>query len=221
MKAAVIIFPGSNREHDASLALKRAGAASVTLVWHGEENLPKDIDLIVLPGGFSYGDYLRSGAIAANSPIMHAIKKRADAGVAILGICNGFQILCEAGLLPGALLRNRGGKFICRQVSLTLTSTQSIFTRKGTVGQTLRAPIAHHDGNYYASPEVLAQLHDQDRVAFCYDTSDNPNGSCANIAGILSENRRILGLMPHLENATDPLMSGGDGSVLFASLMAA
>ncbi|MCX8505820.1 MAG: phosphoribosylformylglycinamidine synthase subunit PurQ [Alphaproteobacteria bacterium] len=221
MKAAIIIFPGSNREHDAELALKRAGAASVTLVWHGEENLPNDVDLIVLPGGFSYGDYLRSGAIAANSPIMHTIKNRAAAGVAILGICNGFQILCEAGLLPGALLRNRGGKFICRQVSLRVTSTQSIFTRLGTIGQTLRAPIAHHDGNYYASPEVLAQLHDQDRIAFSYHDADNPNGSCANIAGILSENRRILGLMPHLENATDPIMSGGDGSVLFASLMAA
>ena len=204
MKAAIIIFPGSNREHDASLALKRAGAESVTLVWHGEENLPNNVDLIVLPGGFSYGDYLRSGAIAANSPIMQAIKNRAAAGVAILGICNGFQILCEAGLLPGALLRNRGGKFICRQISLTLTSTQSIFTRLGTIGQRIRAPIAHHDGNYYASPEILAQLHDQDRIAFSYDTSDNPNGSCANIAGILSENRRILGLMPHLENATDP-----------------
>ena len=218
MKTAIIIFPGTNRERDVELALRRAGAAAMSRIWHQEVSLPPDLDLIVLPGGFSFGDYLRSGAIAAHSPIMTEVKARAAKSVPILGICNGFQILCEAGLLPGALLRNRAGKFICRQVELEIASNRSIFTRTAKIGQILRAPIAHHDGNYFASPDVIAELRDQDRIALTY--CDNPNGSTANIAGILSENRRILGLMPHLENATDPLLGGMDGQFLFASLMA-
>lgn len=226
MKAALITFPGSNRERDMRLALTKANGGRPPLdVWHGDSDLPKDIDLIVLPGGFSYGDYLRCGAMAANSPIMREVKKRADAGVRVLAVCNGFQIACEAGLLPGALMTNASLKFICREVNLRIETTQSEFTRKYRKGQTIRVPVAHHDGNYTLSPDDVKALEDADRIAFRYadhmgnvNDNTNLNGSVGNIAGIYNEKKTVLGLMPHPENATDPVCGGTDGTGLFDSI---
>lgn len=226
MKAALITFPGSNRERDMRMALTKANGGKPPLdVWHGDSELPKDIDLIVLPGGFSYGDYLRCGAMAANSPIMREVKKRADNGTRVLAVCNGFQIACEAGLLPGALMSNAGLQFICREVNLRVETVQSEFTKKYRKGQTIRVPVAHHDGNYTLDADSVKRLEDEDRIAFRYADplgkvapETNLNGSVANIAGIYNAKKTVLGLMPHPENATDPVCGGMDGYGLFESI---
>jgi phosphoribosylformylglycinamidine synthase I len=225
MKSAVVVFPGSNRERDAVAALTAIAGHKPALVWHRDTELPK-VDLIVIPGGFTYGDYLRTGAIAAHSPIMAEVKRAAAAGVHLLGICNGFQILTEAGLLPGVLLRNARLKFVCRDVGLRVETSNSPFTRAYNAGQLLRVPIAHGDGNYFADNDTVKRLEDDDRIAFRYHAYNgedeeraNPNGSHAAIAGILDERRRTLGLMPHPENAVEPLLGSTDGRGLFASLV--
>ncbi len=218
MKSAVVVFPGSNRERDMIAALEKIGGQRPLTVWHADSDLPR-VDLIVIPGGFSYGDYLRSGAIAARAPIMAAIAREAARGVAVLGVCNGFQILCEAGLLPGVLMRNAGLKFICKEVRLSVETTDSVFTSGYSKGQVIRSPVAHGDGNYRADDETLARLKGEDRVAFRY--VGNPNGSIDDIAGILSEKRNILGMMPHPENLIEPLNGGLDGRPLFESALRA
>ncbi|GLK65468.1 phosphoribosylformylglycinamidine synthase subunit PurQ [Paracoccus kondratievae] len=216
MKAAVITFPGSNCDRDLAVALEQAGA-KVTRVWHKDEALPGGIDLVAVPGGFSFGDYLRCGAIAAHSPIANAVRTHAARGGYVLGICNGFQVLTELNLLPGALMRNAGLRFICREVELKVATTQSPFTSAYAAGTAIRLPVAHHDGNYQIDAEGLAVLKDQDRIAFTY--APGINGSVADIAGVLSENRRVLGMMPHPERAVDATHGGTDGAGLFASLM--
>ncbi len=218
MKSAVVIFPGSNRERDMIAALTAIAGTPPVKVWYTETELPT-VDLIVLPGGFSYGDYLRSGAIAARAPVMRAIAARAEAGVPVLGICNGFQILCEAGLLPGVLMRNASLRFVCREVRLRVETTGSIFTRRYASGQIVRAPVAHGDGNYRCDDDTLARLQDEDRIAFRY--VDNPNGSLDDIAGILNERRNVLGMMPHPEDLIEPLQGGTDGRAMFEALAAA
>lgn len=210
MRSAVIVFPASNCDRDVAVALETVCDAKPTMVWHADADIP-DVDLIVLPGGFSYGDYLRCGAMAARSPVMQEIKRRADQGVAILGICNGFQILAESGLLPGALMRNMGLNYICKTVDLTVTSTKSPFTNGYQHGEKVAFPIAHNDGNYVADPDTLKTLQDQDRIAFTYH-GDNPNGSAADIAGITSADGRILGMMPHPERVIDPATAPTTGS---------
>ena len=216
MKAAVIVFPGSNCDRDLAVALERAGA-DVTMVWHKDTELPGGMDLIGVPGGFSFGDYLRCGAIAANSPICRSVISHAEKGGYVLGVCNGFQVLTETGLLPGVLLRNSGLKYICKPVSLTVKTADSAFTRGYAAGSHITIPIAHHDGNYFADEATLDRLEGEDRVAFTYD--DNPNGSARDIAGILSENRRVLGMMPHPERMAEPTHGGTDGAAMFTSLM--
>jgi phosphoribosylformylglycinamidine synthase subunit PurQ / glutaminase len=218
MKAAVITFPGSNCDRDLADAFAAVGA-EVHRVWHKDSALPSGMDIVGVPGGFSYGDYLRCGAIAAQSPVMRAVVEFAQRGGHVLGVCNGFQILTESGLLPGALMRNKGLKFVCKAVELRVASAESAFTDAWAKGQVIRVPIAHHDGNYTIDAEGLARLRGDDRIAFSY--VDNPNGSTADIAGILSDNRRVLGMMPHPERAMEPLQGGTDGSVLFRSLTAA
>ena len=227
MKAAVIVFPGSNCDRDVKVALEQSMGRPPHMVWHRESEMP-DVDLIVVPGGFSYGDYLRSGAMAAHSPIMKEVVRRAHAGTAVLGICNGFQILTEAGLLPGVLMRNVRLKFICRDVDLRVETTASVFTKPYRKGQVVRFPIAHNDGNYFADERTLKTLEDQDRVAFRYASADgkvdeaaNPNGSLRNIAGILNEKRNVLGLMPHPERLADPELGGIDGRPMFDGLVEA
>jgi phosphoribosylformylglycinamidine synthase subunit PurQ / glutaminase len=227
MQAAVVVFPGSNREQDVVLALERSFGRKPFLVWHRESELPQ-ADLIVIPGGFSYGDYLRCGAMAAHSPIMRAIKARAEAGTPVVGICNGFQVLTEAGLLPGALLVNRTLKFHCRDVHLRVETSQSLFTRGYNAGQVIRVPVAHHDGNYFADRETLDRLEGEGRVAFRYCAPDgnledaaNANGSARAIAGILSKTKTVLGLMPHPEDATDPLLGSIDGRAFFDGIAGA
>lgn len=215
MKAAVIVFPGSNCDRDLAVALTAAGA-DVTMVWHKETALPAGTDLVGVPGGFSFGDYLRCGAIAARSPITAAVTAHAQAGGYALGICNGFQVLIETGLLPGALMRNAGIKFVCKSASLRVGTTNSAFTAQYDPGQEIALPVAHHDGNYFAEPELLARLKAEDRIAFTY--LNDINGSTAAIAGVLSENRRVLGLMPHPERAADPALGSADGAPLFAGL---
>jgi phosphoribosylformylglycinamidine synthase len=221
VRSAVIVFPGSNREHDIADALERASGTRPALIWHKESVLPP-LDLIVLPGGFAYGDYLRTGAIAARAPIMREVARRAEAGTPVIGVCNGFQILCEAGLLPGVLLCNASLKFACRDVHLRVETSQSLFTQHCPTGAVLRVPIAHHDGNYFADPETLDRLEGEGQVAFRYCTPDgvvdatgdagaNPNGSVRGIAGIFNRSKTVLGLMPHPENATDPLLVGAGG----------
>ncbi len=216
MKAAVVQFPGSNCDRDLAQAFRRAGA-EVSIVWHKDAALPSGIDIVGIPGGFSFGDYLRCGAIAARSPISSAIVEHAKKGGYIIGICNGFQILTETGLLPGALMRNAGLKFICKTVGLRVSTAQSAFTAGYAAGRIVRFPVAHHDGNYVADAELVARLDAEDRVAFRY--TENPNGSAGDIAGVLSENRRVLGLMPHPERAVDPRTGGDDGGALFAALI--
>lgn len=218
MRAAVVVFPGSNCDRDLAVAFREAGC-QVEMVWHKDTSLPAGIDIVGIPGGFSFGDYLRCGAIAANSPICRDIKTHAERGGFVLGICNGFQVLTETKLLPGALLRNAGLKYICRTVPLIVGTSDSIYTAGYEAGQQIGIPIAHHDGNYTASDEVVAQLTAEDRVAFRY--ADNPNGSTADIAGILSENRRVLGMMPHPERAADEKHGGTDGKAMFASIASA
>ena len=217
MQAGVITFPGSNCDRDIAVALGAAGAR-VTPLWHAATELPK-LDLIVLPGGFTYGDYLRCGAIAARAPIMAEVIRRAAAGVPVLGICNGFQILTEAGLLPGAVIRNLGLKFICRPVALEVATSASVFTAGYVAGQTIELPIAHHDGCYVCAPDDLTRLQDEDLVAFRY--LDNPNGSVDNIAGVLGAGRNVLGLMPHPERAADPRTGGSDGQIMLQALVEA
>ena len=216
MKAAVLVFPGSNCDRDMAEAFKFAGA-EVHMVWHKDDALPKGTDIVGIPGGFSYGDYLRCGAIAAQSPICKALKQHVEHGGFALGVCNGFQVLTETGLLPGALLRNAGLKYICKPVNLAVATADSAFTGSYQPQQHVTFPVAHHDGNYFAEPEQVAQLVDQDRIAFTY--AENPNGSVADIAGILSENRRVLGMMPHPERAMDPIQGPVDGAAMFAGLV--
>jgi phosphoribosylformylglycinamidine synthase I len=216
MKAAVITFPGSNCDRDLAVAFESAGF-QVARVWHKDTALPQGTDVVGVPGGFSYGDYLRCGAIAAQSPISAAVRGHAQKGGYVLGICNGFQVITEMGLLPGVLMRNAGLKFICRTVTLTVATTASAFTAGYGKGQQIRVPIAHHDGNYTIDAEGLKALQDQDRIAFAY--AENPNGSMGDIAGVLSENRRVLGMMPHPERAADPLHGSTDGAAMFRALM--
>ena len=215
MKAAVLVFPGSNCDRDVAVALQNIGA-EVTMVWHKDQALPKGADLVVLPGGFSFGDYLRCGAIAANAPICRAVIEHATRGGYVLGICNGFQILTETKLLPGALMQNAGLKFLGKSVQLEVRTNHSAFTCENEMGQVLHIPIAHHDGNYTIDDEELARLQEEDRVAFRY--VDNPNGSTDSIAGVLSHNRRILGMMPHPERAIDTALGSCDGLALFRAL---
>ncbi|WP_430464554.1 phosphoribosylformylglycinamidine synthase subunit PurQ [Tabrizicola sp.] len=216
MKAAVVTFPGSNCDRDLALAFTRAGF-EVARVWHKDSELPAGTDVVGVPGGFSFGDYLRCGAIAAQSPIAGAIQTHAARGGYVLGICNGFQVLTEMRLLPGALMRNAGLKFACKTVELKVATADSAFTSTYAKGQPLMIPIAHHDGNYSIDPEGLARLQGEDRIALTY--VQNPNGSVADIAGVLSENRRVLGMMPHPERANDPVLGGTDGAGMFQSLM--
>jgi phosphoribosylformylglycinamidine synthase I len=216
MKSAVIVFPAANCDRDAATALEALTGNKTHMVWHQDGELP-DVDLVVLPGGFSYGDYLRCGAMANQSKIMAAIKAHADKGGAVLGICNGFQVLTEAGLLPGALMRNAGLKFVCKPVALSVEETQSVFTRKYDKGQTVTLPIAHGEGNYYADSETLDRLEGDGRVMLRYQ--NNPNGSARNIAGILNEKRNVMGMMPHPERVVDPLTGGTDGRAIFQSLI--
>ena len=216
MKAAVIQFPGSNCDRDMAVALEKTGA-DVSIVWHKDAELPQDVDLVAIPGGFSFGDYLRCGAIAANSPICRSVVVHAERGGYVLGVCNGFQVLTETGLLPGALLRNAGLKYICKTVGLKVETSSSAYTEGYNAGTEIGVPIAHHDGNYFAEDDIIARLQGDDRVAFTY--TDNPNGSRANIAGILSENRRVLGMMPHPERAFEDAHGNTDGQRLFAGLM--
>jgi len=220
-RAAVITFPGSNCDRDMATGLEAVSGTAALRVWHGDAQLPDRLDLIALPGGFSYGDYLRAGAMAATSPIMRAIVAAAERGVPVLGVCNGFQVLTEARLLPGALLRNSGQRFVCRTVDLTVANTASPFTNGFAAGETIRIPVAHHDGNYYADAETLDMLEGEGRVAFRY--AECPNGSARNIAGVLSANGRVLGMMPHPERAIEPAavtaLGGADGRRLFESIV--
>ena len=217
MRAAVIQFPGSNCDRDMAVAIRDITGAETTLVWHGAGELPDGLDLIAIPGGFSYGDYLRSGAMAARSPVMQAVIKAAERGVPVLGVCNGFQILTEAGLLPGALMRNAGIRFVCRTVGLTVENDRSVFTSGYSVGEQIRIPVAHHDGNYFADSDTLDRLEGEGRVAFRY--AENVNGSARNIAGVLSAAGNVLGMMPHPERMTEAVHGGLDGRRLFERLL--
>ena len=227
MRVAVIVSPGSNCDRDVQVALRQSAGSDPIMHWHADPQLPQ-VDLIVVPGGFSYGDYLRSGAMAAHSPVMREVVARANAGVPVLGICNGFQILTECGLLPGVLMRNAGLHFICRDVELRVEATDTVFTHGYLPGQIIRVPIAHNEGNYFADNETLARLEGENRVAFRYcDTAGNdtaaanPNGSAHNIAGVLSEARNVLGMMPHPERLADTALGGTDGRPMFDGLVEA
>ena len=228
MRAAVILFPGINREGDAARALRQSSGAEPGIVWHADQDLPQGTELVVLPGGFSYGDYLRCGAIAARAPIMRAVRDHAARGGLVLGICNGFQILCEAGLLPGALMRNAGLKFICKPVRVRVENADTPFTNACQKGEVLTMPIAHMEGNYFCDEATLAELQRDQRIVFRYSspsgeiTEDaNPNGSLDNIAGICSPGRNVLGMMPHPERASEPELGGTDGFKIFESLVGA
>ncbi|MEP2029053.1 MAG: phosphoribosylformylglycinamidine synthase subunit PurQ [Paracoccaceae bacterium] len=216
MHVAVVVFPGSNCDRDLAVAFEKAGAR-VTMVWHKESALPAGVDIVGVPGGFSYGDYLRCGAIAAKSPVCQSVADHAARGGYVFGVCNGFQVLTETGLLPGALLRNAGLKYICKTIGLRVETSDSAFSQGYNAGDVINVPIAHHDGNYFADDETLLRLTSEGRIAFTY--TDNPNGSLADIAGILSENRRVLGMMPHPERAADPGHGGTDGAALFRALV--
>jgi phosphoribosylformylglycinamidine synthase I len=218
MKSAVVVFPASNCDRDAAVALEQVTGDKPKMVWHAESELP-DVDLVVLPGGFAHGDYLRCGAMAARSPVMHDIKAKAEKGLTVLGICNGFQVLTEAGMLPGALMRNAALKFVCKPVGIEVTESQSVFTRKYENGQRISFPVANGTGNYVADEATLDRLEGEGRVVFRYADGDNPNGSARNIAGILNEKRNVLGLMPHPERVCDALLGGTDGRALFESLL--
>ncbi len=225
MKAAVIVFPGSNCDRDVQVALRRSMGAEPLMIWHKEADFER-VDLIVLPGGFSYGDYLRSGAMAAHSPVMKEVTARARQGVPVLGICNGFQMLTESGLLPGALMRNAHLRFVCRDVMVRVETSQSLFTCGYETGQALRIPIAHADGNYFADEATLDRLESSGQIAFRYCRADgeigpeaNPNGSMRNIAGVYNEAKTVLGLMPHPERLADPCLGGTDGRPMFDGLV--
>lgn len=219
MKTAVLVFPGSNCDRDLAVALEQLTGTEPAMVWHRETALPEGLDLIGVPGGFSYGDYLRSGAMAARSPIMQAVVEAAGRGTPVLGICNGFQVLTEAGLLPGALMRNAGLTFVCKDADLEVVNNQTIFTRGYDPGERIRIPVAHHDGNYQADAETLARLEGEGRIAFRYDCT--VNGSANNIAGIVNEAGNVLGMMPHPERAAEPAHGNEDGRKLFDSLLGA
>jgi phosphoribosylformylglycinamidine synthase len=227
MKAAVIVFPGSNCDRDIQVSLRKSMGDEPLMVWHGDSSFDY-VDLIAIPGGFSYGDYLRAGAMAAKSPVMREIIARANKGVPVLGICNGFQILTESGMLPGALMRNAALKYVCRDINLRVEANNTAFTQGYNVGDVLRIPIAHHDGNYYADADTLCELEDYNRVAFRYTDASgnqavdaNPNGSQNDIAGILNKNRNVLGMMPHPERLADSELGGEDGKRMFDGLVAA
>ncbi len=224
MKAAVIVFPASNCDRDVKEALERTPGVEPVMVWHKSTELPK-VDLIVIPGGFAFGDYLRAGAMAAHSPVMYEVRRRAAGGTPVLGICNGFQVLTEAGMLPGAFLQNAGLKFVSKDVFLKVETSQSIFTNRYEAGETLRIPIAHHEGNYYADEETLKRLEGNGQIAFryCNEAGEvtpeaNPNGAARNIAGIFNESKTILGLMPHPERLAEAALGGSDGKALFEAL---
>jgi len=219
MKSAVIVFPGSNCDRDLAVAFRETTGEAPVMVWHRETELPQGIGLIGVPGGFSYGDYLRSGAMAARSPIMRAVADAAGRGVPVLGVCNGFQVLTEAGLLPGALMRNAGLNFVCRDVPLTVANSQSAFTARYEAGETIRVPVAHHDGNYTADEDTLDRIEGEGRVAFRYAAP--VNGSARDIAGVINEAGNVLGMMPHPERMIDPAHGGTDGRRLFEGLVAA
>jgi phosphoribosylformylglycinamidine synthase I len=218
MKAAVITFPGSNCDRDMYSTIESVTGHEVAKVWHADTKLPDGLDLIALPGGFSYGDYLRSGAMSAKSPIMREVAKAAERGAYILGVCNGFQVLTEAGLLPGTLMRNRDLKFICKDVELEVANTDSLFTGAYAKGQKITVPVAHHDGNFFTDDDTLQLIEDNGQVAFRY-ANENPNGSLNDIAGIFSKNKRILGMMPHPERAADDQTGETDGRLLFEAIM--
>ena len=219
MKSAVIVFPGSNCDRDAQTALTEVTGEAPAMVWHKDGELPDDVDLVVVPGGFSYGDYLRSGAMAANSPVIAGLRRHAESGGYVLGVCNGFQVLTETQLLPGALLRNAGLDFVCRPQPLRIETSNSAFTSAYGDRDEVTIPVAHHDGNYVADENTLDRLEGEGRVAFRY--AGNPNGSARDIAGVLSENGRVLGLMPHPERAIGGHEGGSDGRGIFESLIAA
>ena len=226
MKSAVIVFPGSNCDRDIAVTLFKVTGNKPLMLWHNENVIPEDIDLIVLPGGFTYGDYLRSGAIASTSKIISEVKNKASKGIAILGVCNGFQILTESGLLPGTLLPNKNLKFICKDVNLRVEENNSIFTKKFDVGEIINIPIAHHDGNYFVTEDELNILKSENLIALSYcdsngkvHTNSNPNGSIENIAGVFSNNKRVLGMMPHPERLADIKLGGTDGFRFFSSLL--
>ena len=218
MKSAVVLLPGLNRDRDMIAALTKISGTAPVTVWQTDTDIP-DVDLIVVPGGFSFGDYLRCGAIAARSPVMRAVAEKAKKGVAVLGVCNGFQILCEAGLLPGALMRNTSLKFVCREVKLEVANASTRFTHAYSQGQVIRCPVAHHDGNYFADTDTLARLEGEGQVAFRYAEGTNPNGAINDIAGIVSAEGNVLGLMPHPENLIEPEHGGTDGRGLFESAL--
>ncbi|HEY1926204.1 MAG TPA: phosphoribosylformylglycinamidine synthase subunit PurQ [Caulobacteraceae bacterium] len=218
MKAAVLVFPGSNCDRDCKVALERSVGAEVTMVWHKETQLPAGLDLIVLPGGFAYGDYLRCGAIAALSPVMSAVRDAAAKGIAVAGICNGFQVLCEAGLLPGALLRNEGLKYVCKFIDLDVVNSQTRFTAAFGETRTARLTMGNGEGNFFADEETLDRLEGEGRVVFRY--RENPNGSARDIAGIVNEAGNVLGLMPHPDRAFEPALGSADGALVFQSVMA-
>jgi phosphoribosylformylglycinamidine synthase len=227
MKAAVIVFPGSNCDRDVKVAIERVTDGDVSLVWHADAAVP-DVDVIVLPGGFAYGDYLRTGAMAAHSPVMRDVVAKAGAGTPVIGICNGFQVLCEAGLLPGVLMRNASLKFVCRDVWLRVEEIATPFTSQYRLGEVIRLPVAHGEGNYFADTETLNALEAEGRIVFRYVDPDgnvtadaNPNGSQHNIAGICDRRRRVMGLMPHPERLIEPLLGGIDGRRVFESVLAA
>jgi len=219
MKAAVLVFPGSNCDRDMAVALRAAGA-TVSMHWWKDADLPEGLDLVGVPGGFSFGDYLRCGAIAARAPAMAAVRAFAGRGGLVLGVCNGFQTLIEAGLLPGALMRNAGLTFVCRTVDLRVETGRGPFAAGLTPGATVRFPVAHHDGAFVADADTLARLNGEGRVAFRYAPGQNPNGSVEDIAGVLSDNRRVLGLMPHPERAADPALGPADGAAFFRGVVA-
>ncbi|WP_427023368.1 phosphoribosylformylglycinamidine synthase subunit PurQ [Aureimonas ureilytica] len=218
MKSAVVLLPGLNRDRDMIAALTKISGTAPVTVWQTDTEIP-DVDLIVVPGGFSFGDYLRCGAIAARSPVMRAVAEKAKRGVAVLGVCNGFQILCEAGLLPGALMRNTSLKFVCREVKLEVANASTRFTSTYAQGQVIRCPVAHHDGNYFADAEALARIEGEGQVAFRYAEGTNPNGAINDIAGIVSAEGNVLGLMPHPENLIEPEHGGSDGRGIFESAL--
>ncbi len=216
-RAAVITFPGSNCDRDMAVAIEQVSGTAPLRVWHGDDALPQGLDFIALPGGFSYGDYLRSGAMASRSPIMKAVVKAAEAGVPVLGVCNGFQVLTEAGLLPGALMRNAGQNFICRTMPLTVENNQTLFTSAYEAGETIRIPVAHHDGNFFADEDTLDRIEGEGRVAFRY--AEPCNGSRRDIAGILNASGNVLGMMPHPERAIEDVLGSSDGRRLFESVI--
>lgn len=218
MKSAVVQLPGLNRDRDMITALTRISGKAPITIWQTETEIP-DVDLIVIPGGFSYGDYLRCGAIAARMPVMQAIKARAEQGVKVLGVCNGFQILVEAGMLPGALMRNTSLKFVCKEIKLEVVNADTDFSRAYEKGQIIRCPVAHHDGNYFADPETLKSIEDNGQVVFRYADGTNPNGSMNDIAGVINARGNVLGMMPHPENLIEAAHGGIDGRGLFASAL--